>query len=189
MFSLRSLLLTVIAAGMSLSANAVIVQSELVSLGGNAYQYNYSITNDDIASGFDELSIYFDGASYDNLNVVASPDGWDSVTLPATIFLPYINYPGVFDTIALAQPLGLGETISGFSVSFDWIGIGLPGTQHFDVIDIASTTVLQSGTTVVSAVPVPGALPLLASAFTGLMVLRQRKIGKLPAKDKGLEVQ
>lgn len=175
MFSLRAFSLAAAAACFSLSANAVIVQSELVSLGGNTYQYNYTITNDDIVSGFDELSVYFDAASYENLTVVASHADWDSAALPATIFLPYVNHPGVFDTIALAQPLGLGETISGFSVSFDWIGAGLPGVQNFDAIDLATYEVLQSGTTTVSAVPVPAALPMLTTALAGLVALRQRK--------------
>jgi hypothetical protein len=160
----------------SMSANAVTVESTLLSLGGNSYQFNYTITNDDIVSGFDEFSIYFDNTSYDNLAVVASHADWDSAIIPAELFLP-LNHPDVFDSIALVQPLGLGETISGFSVSFDWIGVGLPGVQNFDVIDAGSYTILQSGTTTLAApeVPVPASLPLLASALTGLAIVRQRK--------------
>ena len=159
-----------------MSANAVIIESTLFSLGGNSYQFNYTITNDDIVSGFDEFSIYFDNTTYENLAVVASHADWDSVVLAAEMFLP-LDYPGVFDSIALVQPLGLGETISGFSVSFDWIGAGLPGVQNFDVIDAGSYTILQSGTTTLAApeVPVPASLPLLASALAGLAALRQRK--------------
>lgn len=168
LFSLlvSSLLATLV----SHSAQAVTVQAELQFLGGSSYQYNYSITNDDVAAGFDEISLYFDKTLYQNLSVNGSPADWDSLVLQPDAFLD-----GVFDSLALVQPLGLGESVSGFAVGFDWLGgSSLPGSQAFDVLDSGSLTVLQSGTSSVSAVPVPAALPMFVSAL-GVLALRRRK--------------
>jgi hypothetical protein len=154
----------------ALSAQAVTVQSQLQALGGNSYQYNYTITNDDLASGFDEISIFFSNTQYQNLAVTASPFDWDSIVLQPDAFLD-----GVFDSLALSAPLALGDSVSGFSVSFDWLGAELPGAQIFDVLDSSSLTVLQSGTSSVTAVPLPASLPLMSAALAGLAFIRQRK--------------
>jgi hypothetical protein len=154
----------------ALSAQAVTVQSQLQALGGNSYQYNYTITNDDLVSGFDEISIFFSNTQYQNLAVTASPFDWDSIVLQPDEFLD-----GVFDSLALSSPLALGDSVSGFSVSFDWLGAELPGAQNFDVLDSSSLTVLQSGTSSVTAVPLPASLPLMSAALAGLAFIRQRR--------------
>jgi hypothetical protein len=51
----------------------------------------------------------------------------------------------------------------------------LPGAQNFDVLDSSSLTVLQSGTSSVTAVPLPASLPLMSAALAGLAFIRQRK--------------
>ena len=155
----------------ALSSQAVTVQTQVQALGGNSQQFNYTVTNDDLASGFDQISFYFDKNDFQNLAVTASPDDWDSIVLQPDEFLD-----GVFDSLALSSPLALGETLVGFSVSFEYLGdLAYLGSQDFDVLDSASLTVLQSGETSVAAVPLPASLPLLSAALAGLAFIRRRK--------------
>ncbi|MBN1765568.1 MAG: PEP-CTERM sorting domain-containing protein, partial [Sedimentisphaerales bacterium] len=62
-----------------------------------------------------------------------------------------------------------GETVSGFSVSFDWLGTGVPGAQFYEIIDPDDFSTLDSGYTV----PEPGTTILLC--LGGLMI-HKRKI-------------
>ncbi|MEO8444764.1 MAG: hypothetical protein ABI567_07150, partial [Gammaproteobacteria bacterium] len=55
-----------------------------------------------------------------------------------------------------------GQSVSGFAVSFTWLGAGTPGAQTFQIYDASTFGLLGSGTT--TAVPAPTAFWLLTTA-------------------------
>ena len=147
----------------AINTHAISIDYELLSLGGSRYEYNYTINNNDISAGVSQFSILFDHNLFDNLQIESSPADWDSV-----VFQPDLSVPdfGVFDTFALLDPIDLGDSLSGFSVSFDWLGTVLsPGIQQFEVFD-DNFNVIAIGNT--ALVPLPGTVILFV---TGLLFL------------------
>ena len=65
------------------------------------------------------------------------------------------------------QGIGIGQNVSGFTVSFDWLGTGDPGSQFYEIIDPDTFDTIDSGFTV----PEPAILPLLA---LGVLALRKK---------------
>ena len=162
-----SLLLAIL---FSTSASATTVSYSLVNLGGSSYQYNYTLLNDTLGFDVDQFSIYYDLGLYENLAVTSSPVGWDSI-----VFQPDAGLPddGIFDTLALGSPLSAGDSLGGFSVSFDWLGSGSgPGEQYFELFDF-NFDLIDSGTTV-SQVPAPAAIWLFGSALLGLAGIKRK---------------
>ena len=161
----------------SQSASAVIIEYELTSLGGNSYQYDYTVTNDDLVAGLELFSILFDETLTENLVFVAGPLDWDIVVLQPEPLLPF---PGIYDALALGSPIALGETLSGFSVSFDWLGTGgaEPGEQLFELFD-ANFAFLGDGLTIAAPPPPPPQGITVPSVFylliLGLMALAMGK--------------
>ena len=157
----------------SSSANEILYTVD--NLGGNSWQYNYTLNNTG-TNVLEEFTVYFDFNFYENLAVVASPAGWDSIVIQ-----PDINLPddGFFDSLALGLPLFPGEMLAGFSVSFDFLGIGDPGDQFFEYVDPFTFDVLADGFTELIVVDVPEpatyaliGIGLLMMAFT----MRRRRI-------------
>ena len=139
-------------------------------LGGGRWEYVYDITNISLAPPIEELTIYFDFGLYDNLEVTTpeTPPEWSQIVWQVE---PVISDPGGYDALASAENIAIdvGETISGFSVSFDWLGTDGPGSQFYEIIDPVSFETLDSGYTV----PEPTTMCLLA--FGSLALLRKRK--------------
>eukprot|EP01026_Neomeris_dumetosa_P084818 TRINITY_DN998_c0_g1_i5.p1 TRINITY_DN998_c0_g1~~TRINITY_DN998_c0_g1_i5.p1 ORF type:complete len:206 (-),score=4.50 TRINITY_DN998_c0_g1_i5:48-665(-) len=159
--SIRQLLLTSLVF-FSASSYAVIIEYEVTSLGGNSYMYDYKIINDDIAAGVEEIGIYFDVSLFENLAVAGSPADWSSFVLQPDPLLPA---DGLFGSFFLVSPLGLGEMLDGFSVTFDFLGAAAgPGSQFFEIYDF-NFDVVGAGNTVSAfvppSVPEPGSLALL----------------------------
>ncbi len=137
-------------------ANAGIIKSELVSLSGNTYQYNFNIINDDLSAGIEWFSIYFDYTLYENLSWVSSPADWDTIIFQPDPLLPD---DGIFDSLALATPIALGDSLSGFSMSFDWLGATAPPASGnpFEIYN-SNFDLLGSGFTSTVTVP-PNTIP------------------------------
>jgi len=152
------------------SANEILYTVD--SLGGNTFQYNYTLNNTG-ANALEWFSVYFDLGLYENLAVTASPADWDSIVFQPDPFLPD---DGIFDSLALVDFLDPGDMLGGFSVSFDWLGGNAgPGSQYFEYVDSFTFDVLASGFTqlVATEVPEPATLPLMAFGFMA-MVLASR---------------
>jgi MYXO-CTERM domain-containing protein len=62
----------------------------------------------------------------------------------------------------------MGGGVSGFAVTFDWLGTGEPGAQPFDIVDPDTFEPIYSGTTVPE--PAAGLMAMLAAA-----ALRRRR--------------
>ncbi len=145
----------------SLDTFAVTINATLTSKGGDSYQYDYEVVNDGtLAQSLELFDIYFDPSLYktSSLSIVLSEptaSEWEQSILGSGIGLP-----AAFDALSITGGIPIGERLSGFVVDFTWIGAGMPSTQEFDVLDALTFDVLASGSTVVSAVPLPAALPL-----------------------------
>nr|WP_319491024.1 hypothetical protein [uncultured Desulfobacter sp.] len=147
-----------------LSVHAAIDYS-LNDLGGGRYEYLYTVSNDNYDFDIEEFSIFFDFESYENLEITSTPSSWDPILIQPDVDL---EEDGMFDALALGMPLVLGEVVSGFGVSFDWIGSGIPGTQAYEFIDPDSFMVLDDGSTTLTAVPLPAGIYFMIS---GLMTI------------------
>jgi len=146
---------------------ATTILYDLSNLGGKRWEYTYSVTNDSLSSSIEEFTIYFNFGLYNNLIVGNTPADWDAiVTQPDSIL-----GDGFYDAF-LAEGIASGATVSGFSVSFDWLVAGIPGSQFFEVVNTSTFNFLDSGNT--TPVPEPGTLLLLGSGLIGLIGIGKR---------------
>jgi hypothetical protein len=165
-----------------LSALAVSVLSEEVSattiffgvenLGGNTWEYAYTIENDTLGFNIEEFTIYFEHGLYDNLLVTTPMADWDELAVNPDVILGSPE-DGFFDALALGSGIAPGQTLSGFSVSFDWLGAGSPGTQTFEVVDPDTFVSVDSGDT--APIPEPATSLLLGAGLAGLVGSRIKK--------------
>ncbi len=153
-------------------ALATTVSFTVNNLGGTNWEYNYSVSNDTLTSDIEEFTVFFDVALYQNLTLVAAPSGWDPLVIQPD---PAIPDDGFYDALALSGGIIPTGSLGGFKVSFDYLGVGTPGSQAFDVIDPVTFATLDSGFTQAAAVPVPAAGGLFLGGITLLMSLFTRR--------------
>jgi hypothetical protein len=108
---------------------------------------------------------------YENLAPTSTPAGWDPVTIDPDPSLPD---DGMYDALALVSGVAPNDTLSGFSVQFDFLRPGTPGSQLFDIVDPNTFSILESGMT--SPVPLP---PVLWLFVSGLAFLGSTRISKV----------
>lgn len=153
---------------------AGVILAELEKLDETRWMANYSLTNT-LTTEFDQFTIYFQHGSYENLSLVAAPSDWDPLVIQPD---PLLSGDGFFDALSMGSPLLPGDSLSGFSVAFDWAGSGDPGSQWFELIDSFSFDVLYSGLTqvqdVVAPVSEPTGLSLSIIGLISLLMLRRK---------------
>lgn len=140
---------------------------EATDLGSERWEYAYDVKNISLTEGIEEFTIWFDYGLYDNLLVStpATPPDWDQIVWQVD---PVLEDAGGYDALATNLEIAIGENIGGFSVTFDWLGIGEPGSQYYEIIDPVTFGTIESGYTV----PEPATCLLLLS---GGVLLRRRK--------------
>jgi hypothetical protein len=134
------------------TARAGIIEYDVTNVSGSTWRYDYTVTNNTLASGLSQFTIWFALNLYESLAIVASPASWDSIVAQPDPILPD---DGFFDSLSLGLPLALDASASGFSLSFTWLGTGTPGAQAFDFIDAATFEPVESGNTVRRVIPDP----------------------------------
>ena len=153
------------------AANAALIEFTATSLGDNSWRYDYSVTNDTLADPLGYFVIDFDLDLYSNLRDQSGPLGWDILLLQPD---PLIPAGGVFDALALDGGIALGTTLSGFALTFDFLGAGAPGSQPFTVLNFGTFEPVESGVaTDVRSVPEPGTWSLMLPALL-LLAFRRR---------------
>lgn len=134
------------------------IRYETTDLGSNRWQYTYDVKNINMAGEIEEFTIWFDYGLYENLTIETAdpPVGdWDEVVWDPE---PVLEDDGAYDAKTLSLGIDIDETVSGFAVSFDWLGIGNPGSQEYHIVDPDNYPVpIETGYTV----PEPGTLLLL----------------------------
>jgi hypothetical protein len=136
-------------------------------LGSGRWQYTYDVYNLNLPEGIDEFTIWFGVASFANLAIeTLDPPAanWDEVVWDPE---PFLGDDGGYDALAKNLNIAIGQNVSGFAVSFDWLGTGTPGSQFYEIIDPVDFHTIDSGYTI----PEPATLLLLG---LGCMILKNR---------------
>ena len=164
-------------------ARATTITYNATNIGGNTWEYDYTVFNDSLGFDIEQFTIYFSPDLYESLIVGDAPAGWDPLEVQPQ------NDPfddGFYDALALSLDVAIapGESLGGFFVSFIYLGLGAPGSQFFEIIGIDFDTfdliALDSGETIpASVVPVPASVWLFGAALVGLVGFARRQSKKL----------
>jgi len=149
------------------NVNATIIEYDVSNISGNRFEYNYAINNDALSIPIEEFTIWFDVDLYENL-VITTPEPlrsqWDEIILDDTGF----GLPLGYDSLFLNGGILPMETVSGFSVEFDWLGTQIPGSQFFEIVNPITFETIDSGYTV------PEPATFLLFGLGSLALLRKR---------------
>jgi hypothetical protein len=144
------------------------ISFEVSELGVGRWQYEYTVENVGLMEGIGQFTIYFDYEKYSDLQVTTSgplAGTWDEKFWNST---PGLGLDGAYDGQAMQFMIGPAMTASGFSVSFNWHGSGVPGSQDFDKLDPVTQATIDSGWTV----PEPASMLLLS---LGVILCRKKQ--------------
>ena len=144
---------------------------DVLPAGTDQWQYTYTVQNTGSGYIIDEFTVFFDAALYENISVegIQPPSSdWDVLVWNSA----FAGSPGGYDALSTGGGVAQGQEVSGFRVTFDWLGTGLPGSQYYEIVNpLDYSRILESGWTTSAVIPAPGALAL---ALTGLAFLRMR---------------
>ena len=143
-------------------AGATTIRYSVTQVAGNTFEYAYRVENDSLAVAIEEFAVFFDVNLFENLSAPTSAAGWDPLLIEPD---PILADDGFADWLVLTadSEIAPGETLDGFGVRVDFLGLGTPGSQFFDVRD-ASFVLLDTGFTVPLPEPGTGLLLLLGLA-------------------------
>ncbi len=148
-----------------------LVWYDTTDLGGGVWEYTYDVQNVAVEEGIEEFTIWFDFGLYDDLTIT-TPDPpaakWSQIVIQPE---PYLQDDGFYDAVALDLPIAVGETTSGFSVRFDWLGTGQLGAQFYEIIDPVTFETIDSGWTV----PEPGSAIVMGVGGMLAAVMRRKR--------------
>ena len=147
---------------------ATVISFDLIDLGSDNFEYIYTIENDTLGVPIEQFLIWFDEQLYDNLQIAKQTplaNDWNEIILPSSGF----GVPLGYDALELTGGIGLGQSVDGFSVSFDWLGTGLPGSQPFEIINPLDSQPIDFGNTM------PEPTTILLFALGGLMLRRKHQ--------------
>lgn len=156
------------------ASHATVIEYSVTNIAGNTWEYTYSVENDTLV--IEEFTIFFEVGLYENITPSATPVDWDPLAIQPDPGLPD---DGFYDALALGSGIGQWDSLGGFSVQFDFLGLDTPGAQAFDIVDPVTFDILDFGTTVLAAQPPtqvsePGVLSLVAGAMLLLAGFRRR---------------
>ena len=166
--ALLALLLCVMSA-----AHAASIGYTATSLGGTQWRYDYTVSNTTLAVPIEEFTLFFSVGQYANLQSGFTLPGWDVLVVQPD---PAIPASGYLDALALAGGIVPGATLTGFSVTFDYLGAGSPGAQPFSILDPVSFIELEAGITQPAAVALPSTPWLLLAGVLAMACLQRRQL-------------
>jgi hypothetical protein len=163
------------------SVYAATIEYSINNLSGNSWEYLYSFKNDTPLGDFSVFTIYFPEVSsssafdYSNISIIANPDAtnWNMFAAAPSA----IELGGYIEALSMS-PLAAGASVGGFKVGFDFLGIGTPGSQQFDIFN-STYDLIETGSTVLAqqspTIPEPSILLLLGIGLSGWLVGWQKK--------------
>lgn len=165
------------------SAAAVSIEYSLVALGTpGRFEYQYMVKNLSLPTALSWFSVDFDPYLYDESSLAITSTGTGAWSEQLLASISVLGVPAQYDAMKTAgAPLEIGESETGFSVAFTWLGAGTPGSQGFTVYDANTFDVLDAGATTTAVVAPPNGLPepssagLVALALVGLAAGRRRR--------------
>lgn len=139
--------------------------------GQNLWRYTYTVSAP--LPPLYSVNLLFSPLLYADLAVFGSTTGLSPLVLPPDAFLPADGQLTLTATSGI--PVGANETVE---LDFTWLGLGVPGSQSYEVLDDGFNVVGTSPqqTQLAGSVPVsePTSLGLLALAVGLLPHLRRR---------------
>lgn len=157
------------------TASATTISYKAIHLGGNDYQFSYTVENDSLSVPIEEITIYFDPGLFQNISVGSTqPPGWtDAIAVAAEPdLLPGLSGFGFVDVLASGEGLAPGATLDGMTILASFIGTGTLPSQLFHIIDPATFAVRDEGqalfaglTPPTGEVAEPGAMALLLAGL------------------------
>ena len=134
--------------GISVGAVNSQIYYELLDLGSGRWQYTYEVSNIGLSVPIEEFTIYFGHDLYSNLLIETSlppASQWDEIVWQPESTL---SVNGGYDALAIGLNIQAGETVYGFAVSFDWLGVDVPGSQYYEIINPETFNTIEDGHTV-----------------------------------------
>jgi hypothetical protein len=161
MRNVRWLPVLIVSVAGALSAGTI--QFQVTPLGGNLFQYNYSLSGITFQAN-EELDIRFDPTLYSNLSNGVAPPGFS-----VSLFQPN-NPPGAFGDYNALAVVNNPSAAGPFSVRVMFSGQGQPGSQPFflDLFDQNGafiSSVAAGNTSAVGSVPEPASFTMSVFAF------------------------
>jgi hypothetical protein len=163
------------------------INYKLTNLGGDYWQYDYTITNntDSELHGF---AIYFD-YGYSGLSLVTDPASWEEWEPGYGVWQDnwLIMFGDPFDynrgELAALSDTGIapGGVLDGLSVSFNWLGQGIPGNQLFELFDanfVSLGMVYETSPSEIPTVPEPQTFAMLGIGIVGLAAYYRRNLAR-----------
>ena len=124
-------------------ARAVSIVYETFDKGEGVWEYSYNVSDYTFDDGYGFI-IYFDYGLYENITPTGMwNNDWDISAFEPTILLG-IEDSGVYDALSLVDSASLTDP---FTVQFNWLGLGDPGLQLFDIYDSADWSTLETSIT------------------------------------------
>lgn len=157
--------------GSSQLSYATTIKYDVSLVSGNTWEYTYTVGNDTLGVDIEEFTVFFDVDLYENLVATTTPANWDPIAIQPDPSLP-VPDDGFYDALALVVGIVPGASLGGFGVQFDYLGVGTPGNQLFEVIDPDTFATLDSGST--QLIPLPASIWLFGSGMLGLFYQLRR---------------
>lgn len=145
---------------------SVHISFTLEDAGAGRWDAVYEVENVGLPASIQQFSIWFDRDLYQNLSINTPSflnTDWDERFFAALIIPPLEPSDGFYDALALGEGVSLGQSIKGFTISFDWRGEGVPVLgQPYEIYDPQYLqSPLYEGIT--TYLPEPGTLLLLVT--------------------------
>jgi hypothetical protein len=144
-------------------ADGTEVQYQVTNVSGDEWQYSYAIEDSTPFSANEALTVTFSAALYTNMDPAPpSPAGWSAFSAPSDTTL-------MFDGIYTASANADGASLAGpFTITFDYLGSGTPGSQPFSIDLFDSNSIYLSNVTTGVTTPFSNAVP---EPESGLLLL------------------
>jgi hypothetical protein len=144
------------------------ISYQLEELGQGRWKAIYEVHNISLSEPLREFTLWYDYGLYSNLTIETTTPlntAWSERIFDPYRLPPLTPFHGFYDALASDTGIAAGQWVSGFAVSFDWLGSGVPGSQRYEILDPETYETLIEGQTVYIPEPATGLLLILSCAY------------------------